>query len=114
MCEKKEDSPKRSLTPFLLIQFGDEACFSSPQDVVTGKVHGFVEVADGEAEPQHTVREVDGPLGSFQCLHRVSQTQHCGTQTHISHSPSALALGTINSKWLLHSHFLVRLMWASS
>lgn len=86
-------SPERSLTPFVLVQHGDEACFSCPQDVVTGKVHGSVEVANGQAEPQHAVRKVNGPLGSLQCLHGVSQTQHCGTPTHISHNPSALVPG---------------------
>lgn len=49
--QSKEVVPERSLTPFLLVQFGDEACFSSPQNIVTGKVHGSVEVADGNAEP---------------------------------------------------------------
>lgn len=61
--------PERSLTPFVLVQFGDEACFSRPQDVIAGEVHGSVEVADGQAEPQHAVGKVDGPLGSLQRLH---------------------------------------------
>ena len=61
----------------MLVQLGDEARLSSPQNIVTGKVHGFVKVADGQAEPQHAVREVDGPLGCLQGLNGVSQTQHC-------------------------------------
>lgn len=69
-------SPERSLAPLVLVQLGDDSCFSSPQDVVTGEVHGSVQVADGQAQPQNAVREVDGPLGRLQRLQRVSQTQH--------------------------------------
>lgn len=69
-------SPERPLAPFVLVQLGDEACLSSPQDVVADEVHGSVQVAEGQAQPQHAVRQVDGSLGRLQRLQRVSQAQH--------------------------------------
>lgn len=83
--------PEGPLTPSVLVQFGHEARFSCPQHVVAGEVHGSVQVADGQAEPQHTVRQVDGLFGSLQSFHRVSQTQHCGSEhTHGSHQTPSL------------------------
>lgn len=64
------------MAPVVLVQPGEEAGFGSPQDVVTGEVQGSVQVAEGQAEPQNAVGEVDGSLGRLQRLHRVSQTQH--------------------------------------
>jgi len=96
----------------VLVQRGDEARLPGPQDVVTDEVHGSVEVADGQAQPRHAVRQVDGPLGRLQRLHRVPQTQHCGTQTGTS-APTAFHRWREENS-TRHSHFRVRLMCASS
>lgn len=66
-------TPERSLTPLVLVEFGDETGFSRPQHIVAGKVHGSVKVTDGQAQPQHAVRKVYGPFGGLQGLHGVAQ-----------------------------------------
>lgn len=69
-------SPERPLAPFVLVHLMQKASFSSPQNVVTGKIYGLVEVSHGQAQPQHTVRQVDCPLSCLQSLCRVPQTHH--------------------------------------
>ena len=47
----------------MLVEVLEEAGLPGPQNVVTGEVHGSVEVGHGEAQPQYAVRQVDGSLG---------------------------------------------------
>lgn len=73
-------SPEGSLPPLLLVHAGRQPHLPRPQDVVAGEVHGPVEVAEGDAEAQHHVGQVDGSLRRLQSVGRAAQAQHCGTE----------------------------------
>lgn len=65
------------LAPFLLVNVWEEPHTPHPQERVTNKVQGPVEVGDCQAEARNQLRQLVGLSGNHEGMYHVAEPEHC-------------------------------------